>query len=123
MIKQEAPWLNLVHCFNHRVKLAIKDPFPNSSFKSVNELMMELHYLFEKSPLKTLAEAVNKNVPKSSCTPGKKWMNHKYQAMKNILEKCGEHDQHKSLTQTDFQAKRRSFLCKSFYVGGNKQNM
>ena len=83
---------------------------------------MELHYLFEKSPLKTLAEAVNKNVPKSSCTPGKKWMNHKYQAMKNVLEQCGEHDQHRvSLKQTSKQ--KGGANCKTFYEGGNKQNM
>ena len=46
LIKREAPWLSLVHCSNHRVELAIKDSFANFSFTIVDELLMELYYLY-----------------------------------------------------------------------------
>ena len=91
MIKQEAPWLGFVHCFNQRVELAIKDPFANSSFIIVDDLLTELYYLYQKSPerlreLTTLAEAVDITVPKPSHATGMKWMYQKYQVMKNVLE-------------------------------------
>ena len=110
LIKQEAPWLCLVHCFNHRVKLAIKDSFANSSFTSVDDLLMELYYLYEKSPkhlrkLKTLAEAVDKTLPKPSRTTGMMWIHHKYKVMKNIFENWGVYMTHiESVTQTGPQA-------------------
>ena len=110
LIKQEAPWPSLVYCFNHRVKLAIKDSFANSSFTSVDDLLMELYYLYEKSPkhlrkLKTLAEAVDKTLPKPSRTTGMMWIHHKYKVMKNIFENWGVYMTHiESVTQTGPQA-------------------
>ena len=32
-IKEEVDWLQLVHCYNHRLELALKDTFSNSAFK------------------------------------------------------------------------------------------
>ena len=65
LIKQQASRLSLVHCFNHRVELAVKDSFANSSFTNADKLLMELYYLYEKSPkrlrvIKPLAEVVDK---------------------------------------------------------------
>ena len=67
LIKQ-APWQRLVHCFNHRVEMAIKDSFADSRFTSVDNLL-ELYYLCEKSPKllrepQTLVEVVDKTVSK-----------------------------------------------------------
>ena len=88
---------------------------------------MELYYLYEKSSkrlreLKTLAEAVNKTVPKP-CATGMRWIDHKYQAMKNVFKNLGVYITHiEYLTQTDSQAKMR-VNCKAFYVGANKKNI
>ena len=87
LIKQEAPWQSLVHCFNHRVEMAIKDSFANSSFTSVDNFLMELYYLCEKSPKllrepQTLVEVVEKLSQNLDYATGTKWIDHKYQAIK-----------------------------------------
>ena len=52
--------------------------------------------------LKTLVGEVDKTVPKPSRTTGIRWIDHTYQAMKNVLENCGGYMTHiESLTQTD----------------------
>ena len=38
-IKEEADWLQLVHCFNHRLELSLKDAFSNSAFNAVEEFL------------------------------------------------------------------------------------
>ena len=66
---------------------------------------MELYYLYETSPkrkreLKTLAEAVNKTAAKPRAT-GMRWIDHKYQAMKNVFKNLGVYITHiEYLTQT-----------------------
>ena len=45
LVKDSAPWLELVHCFNHRVELALKDAFEKTFFKNrehVNEALLPL---------------------------------------------------------------------------------
>ena len=64
---------------------------------------MELYYLYEKIPkslreLRTLAEAVDKTVPKPSRTTGTRWIDHKYQAMKNVFENWGVYNDPHSLS-------------------------
>lgn len=69
---------------------------------------MELYYLYETSPkrkreLKTLAEAVNKTAAKPRAT-GMRWIDHKYQAMKNVFKNLGVYITHiEYLTQTPKQ--------------------
>lgn len=38
-IRETAPWLVLVHCFNHRIELAIKDAFDASSFSKIDQML------------------------------------------------------------------------------------
>ncbi|XP_065670921.1 E3 SUMO-protein ligase KIAA1586-like [Hydra vulgaris] len=63
LLKEGSPWLEVVHCFNHRLELALKDAFENLSvFKTVDELLLQLYHLYQKSPkryreLQRLAEA------------------------------------------------------------------
>ena len=44
------PCLNVVHCFNHCFKLAIKDAFKATSFEDIDTLLNKLYYLYRKSP-------------------------------------------------------------------------
>ena len=67
--KDSALWLQLVHCFNHRIKLALKDAFDTSPFGDIDNMLMKLYYLYEKSPkryreLKELSEAYANSIPK-----------------------------------------------------------
>ena len=50
IIKELAPWLELVHCSNHRMELAIKDAFEDMKiFKDIDNMLMELFYLYQSS--------------------------------------------------------------------------
>ena len=67
--------------------MAIKDSFANSSFTSVDNFLMELYYLCEKSPKllrepQTLVEVVEKLSQNLDYATGTKWIDHKYQAIK-----------------------------------------
>ena len=47
---EEGDWLQLVHCFNHRLGLALKDAFSNSAFKAVEEFLNKIYSLYQTSP-------------------------------------------------------------------------
>ena len=42
LIKQKAPWLELFHCFNRRLKLDLKDAFDNSLFDKIDTMLTKL---------------------------------------------------------------------------------
>ena len=94
-IKGMAHWLYIIHCFNHRLELAIKDAFDSVKvFAAINEFITKLYYLYSQSPkrlrcLKELAEAYEKIIPKPTKAGGTRWIDHKYRAMKNALENYG----------------------------------
>ena len=50
LLKQQSPWLQVIHCFNHHVELALKDAFGMASFSKIDEMLMKLHYLYQESP-------------------------------------------------------------------------
>ena len=44
LVEDEAPWAEVVHCFNHRLELAIKDAFIKSMFyMNINQVLSELY--------------------------------------------------------------------------------
>ena len=50
-IKELAPWLESMHCFNHRMELAFKDAFEKiPAFQKIEKFLLQLYYLYEKSP-------------------------------------------------------------------------
>ena len=50
IVKDSTPWLQLVHCLNHCIKLSLKDAFDTSPFGDIDNMLMKLYYLYEKSP-------------------------------------------------------------------------
>jgi hypothetical protein len=117
LLKEGSPWLEVVHCFNHQLELALKDAFENlSAFKTVDELLLQLYYLYQKSPkryreLQGLAEAWGNSVPKPTKACGTRWIDHKYKAMKIALENYGVLMTHiESLAITDSQIAKRAEL-------------
>ena len=50
-LKVEAPWLQVIHCFNHHLELALNDAFSQSPvFSTVDTFISKLYYLYQKSP-------------------------------------------------------------------------
>ena len=94
LVKDSAPWLELVHCFNHRIELALKDAFDTSPFSKIDDMLLKLYYLYQKSPkryreLKELSEVYEKSIPKPSKACGTRWIDHKYRAMQKVLQNYG----------------------------------
>ena len=112
----DSPWLQVIHCFNHHLELAIKDAFKNDNFNKIDEMLMKFYYFYQKSPkllqeLKRIAEAWEKSVPKPSKSYGTRWIDHKLTSMKIMLENYGAYISHvESLSQTDSQALKRAEL-------------
>ena len=51
LIRDEAPWVKIVHFFNHRLELPIKDTFTTTKFyHNIDEMLTKLYYLYQKSP-------------------------------------------------------------------------
>ena len=108
---EENDWLQLVHCFNHRLELALKDAFSNSQFKAVEEFLNEIYLLYQTSPkkyceLKRVAEAYGETIPKPTKAYSTRWIDHKLRAMQIALDHYGPLIHHiESLSQTDLQPK------------------
>ena len=94
LVKDSAPWLELVHCFNHRIELTLKDAVEKTFFSKIENMLTKLYYLYQKSPkryreLKELSEAYEKTITKPAKAHGTKWINHKFCAMTKVLLNYG----------------------------------
>ena len=111
-----APSLELGHCFNHRIELALKDASESSAFAKIETMLMKLYYLYQKSPkryreFKELREAYEKTITKPTKAYGTRWIDHKYRAMERVLDNYGPYTAHlQSLCRTDSQALKRAEL-------------
>ena len=87
MMQRAHPWLVWAWCYAHRLELASKNAL-TSKLKDIEEMLLRLYYLYQKSPKKTreLGEIVQdlKEVfefPKGGDTPvhsqGSRWITHK----------------------------------------------
>ena len=71
LLKELSPWLMVVHCFNHRLELAIKDAFKHTAFNNIDEMLAVLYKLYKTSAkrqreLQRFGEAWQRPVPPSS---------------------------------------------------------
>ena len=91
LVRDEAPWVEIVHFFNHRLELAIKDAFTTAKFyHNIDEMLTKLYYLYQKSPkrlqqLRELDDAYEKSIPTPTKAYGTRWVDFKFQAMERIL--------------------------------------
>ncbi|CAB4040910.1 Hypothetical predicted protein, partial [Paramuricea clavata] len=129
LLKKEFPWFVFVWCVAHRLELALKDGLNGTYFKEVDECLLRLYYLYEKSPKKMrgLEELYNSyrqclEFVEGSLKPkrasGTRWILHKVRALKLLVDKFGIYMQHveslscdNSVKQKD-QAKLRGYLRK-----------
>ena len=51
-MEKEIPWVYWSWCRAHHVELAVKDALKGSSFDVVDEMLLRLYYIYEKSPKK-----------------------------------------------------------------------
>ena len=100
LVERNIPWIYWNWCFAHRIELAIKDALKNSSFTLVDDMILRLYYIYEKSPKKCrqLLEVVNDLKEcfdfddagiKLVRASGSRRVTHKLSAMKIVISKFG----------------------------------
>ena len=115
-LQRALPWLFWGWCYAHRLELACKDEFSSSLFSSVDEMLLRIYYLYEKSPKKCRElESVAKELqqvfdlvkggdrPIRSC--GTRWITHKRNALQRIVDRYGVYIAHLSTLVQDSSLK------------------
>ena len=114
LVRDEAPWVEIVHFFNHRLELPIKDAFTTAKFyHNSDEMLTRLYYLYQKSPkrlqqLRELNDAYEKSIQKPTKAYGTRWVDFKFQAMERKLGNYEPYITHlEQLAHSDSQPKKR----------------
>ncbi len=112
LVEDKVPWIFWMWCLAHRVELAIKNALSQTSFSLVDEMLLRLYYIYEKSPKKCrqLVEIVNdlrdcltlddKGI-KPVRASGSWWVTHKLNAMKRVISKYGAYTSHLTALSED----------------------
>ena len=61
-MKKEMPCITFVGCMAHRQELAIQDALKDSFFDEVDDMILRIFYLYQKSPKKLRELKVNKQI-------------------------------------------------------------
>ena len=104
-IQNALPWLFWAWCYCHRLELACRDSLSSSLFKEIDEMLLRLYYLYEKSPKKCreLLDLVIdlKKVfvfPEGGNLPvraqGSRWISHKHKALQRVVDRYGAYLHH-----------------------------
>ena len=118
LVQGKLPWVVWMWCLAHRTELAISDALSGTPcFKAVDDMLLRLYYLYQKSPKKyrELANIVSdlKEVylfddqggtrPIRAC--GTRWVCHKVSAMKRVIAKFGAYTAHLCTLSEDSSVK------------------
>ena len=105
MIQRCLPWLYWSWCYAHRLELACKDAFSSNLYSHIEEMLLRLYYVYEKSPKKSkvLNNIVDDlkevfHLPKGGNLPvrsqGTRWITHKRKALQRVLDRYGTYIAH-----------------------------
>ena len=104
-VQNVLPWIFWMWCFAHRLELASRDALSNPVFKEIDEMLLRIYYLYNKSPKKCreLRAIVNDlkevyNFPRGGNLPvrasGSRWIVHKRRALHRVLDRYGAYMNH-----------------------------
>ena len=116
ILKKEYPWFLFVWCIAHRLELALKDAFSRTYFKEIDDCLLKLYYLYEKSPKRLRGLQELSNIYKDSLefvegsvkpkrASGTRWIIHKLNALKVLVDKFGIFIQHLESCSSDTSVK------------------
>ncbi len=127
-MQRELSWLFWAWCYAHRLELACKDALSSPLLRNITEMLLQLYYLYSKSPkksrelsdivtdLKEVFEFKEGDAPVRS--QGSRWISHKRKAMQRVVERYGAYIAHlttlvsdSSITTTD-RARLTGYLRK-----------
>ena len=52
LVEKEVPWLYWSWCLAHHLELSVKDALKGTSFDLIDDMLLRLYYIYEKSPKK-----------------------------------------------------------------------
>ena len=107
-LEEAVPWIVVFWCLAHRLELSLKDALANTFFSTIDDMLMRVYYLYEKSPKKCveLAEVVDElrqcledgdmpnrgNRPLRAC--GTRFVAHKVAALGRLIDWYGAYLAH-----------------------------
>ena len=88
-ITADVPWLVQVHCVAYRLELAPKDAFKGTYFEEIDDLMMQMYYMFKRSAkkwqeLKATGDILQEHVLKLTRSHATRWVDHRRRSLKAI---------------------------------------
>ena len=112
LVEGELQWVFWMWCLAHRQELALKGALKGTVFDLIDEMLVHLYYVYEKSPKKCRElEGVVADLRQcvefddSGVRPlrasGSRWVSHKVNAMKRILSKFGACTNHLTALSMD----------------------
>ena len=112
LVEKELPWVFWMWCLAHRLELAVQDALKRTTFDQIEEMLLRLYYLYERSPKKCreLEDVVadlrqfltfdDKGIRPVRAS-GSRWVTHKVNAMKRVLSKYGAYVGHLTALSQD----------------------
>ena len=105
LVEAELDWVFWMWCLAHRLELAVKDALKGTAFDAIDDMLLKLYYLYEKSPKKCreLEEVISdlKNCiafndvgNRPVRASGSRWVSHKLSAMRRVLSNYGAYTNH-----------------------------
>ena len=102
LLQQDQPSLVVVHCFAHKLELALKDAVKKNKLyeKTVNGLLMGIYYFYHKSPLnrsmlkRSQQMLCLKSKPLPTRVGGTRWIPHTVRAINNFITSMDAIKQH-----------------------------
>ena len=128
LVEQKLPWVFWMWCLAHRLELAIKDALKTTSFTLIDEMLLRLYLLYEKSPKKCreleeimthLKECLS-DTSVRAC--GSRWISHMVGAMKRVISKYGVYTNHLATLSEDTSLKSTVSLP-AITENGSTQNI
>ena len=104
-IQGALPWRLWSCCYAHHLELACKYSMNSRLFKDIEQLLLCLYYLYEKSQKKTrelegIVEDLKEvfELPRGGKTPirshGSRWITHKRKALQRVVDRFGAYRNH-----------------------------
>lgn len=116
LVEQHLPWMFWMWCLAHRLELAVKDALKGTAFDAIDEFLLRLYYLYEKSP-KKCRELEDVIIDLKECldfddagvkpvrSSGSRWVSHMLNAMKRVISKFGAYTSHIKALSEDSSVK------------------
>ena len=124
LVESQLEWIVWMWCFANRLELATKDALKGTFIDNVDDMLLKLYYLYEKSPKKCreLEDVVNDlkdclHFDDAGVKPirasGTRWIGHKLSAMRRVVSKFGAYTSHLVTLSEDPRIKSadRAKLC------------